>query len=92
MKKKLTTETPVRIREILRNNENDRPQRNNNLQIHAIQGRISNDLSTVWNNLPNELKLEEVKLKQLIKKVKQTFFDNYKEQVCIKENCYICNN
>ena len=71
--------------------DNDRPQRFNNLQIHAMVGRISNEIPNIWNNLPNELKLEDLTLKQL-NKAKQIAYKNYREQICTKENCYTCNN
>ena len=92
IKKTLLGKTPTRLRNIIKMKDYDRPQRFNNLQIHAMVGRISNEIPNIWNNLPNELKLEELTLKQLLNKAKQTVYKNYSEQFCTRENCYICNN
>ena len=92
IKKTLLGKTPTRLRNIFKMKDCDRPQRYNNLQTHAMVGRISNEIPNIWNNLPNELKLEELTLKQLLNKAKQTVYKNYSEQICTRENCYICNN
>ena len=92
IKKTLLGKTPTRLRNIIKMKDYDRPQRYNNLQIHAMVGRISNEIPNIWNNLPNELKLEDLTLKQLLNKAKQIGYKNYREQICTKENCYTCNN
>ena len=79
------------MRDIFTKREEIRPQRNQNIKVHATEGRISHDLPKIWNNLPNELKTE-TKCKQLTSKIKHKFLEEYKEKTCNKEYCYICNN
>ena len=91
IKKTLNQQTPIRMRDIFTKREEIRPQRNQNIKVHATEGRISHDLPKIWNNLPNELKTE-TKCKQLTSKIKNKFLEEYKEKTCNKEYCYICNN
>ena len=93
IKKTLTGDTPQKIRLIFHTQTQERPTRYpNNIMIQGMRGRISYDIPTIWNNLPEELKSNNTSLKHIMKTLKTDAFSSYSNFNCQNNNCNSCNN
>ena len=63
VKKTLNNDTPIRLRNLFHIPEQNRTLRNQNIKITGINGRILYDIPKIWNQLPYELKLNEISCK-----------------------------
>ena len=92
IKKAHQLKAPSNITELFnKKHEENRPTRQpNDIKIQNPHTRIYGEMPKIWNELPEEIKSNNISYQKLIKTIRTKITTEYNTSTCTKAYCHIC--